>query len=721
MDSNHIFSEEQAQWLFGEKVLSLQQLAGFQFAWNLWSDFMLSGKYHNIKSDLKAALAQTIPVVRKFIHGLKLAPAVEGELMEGMYQVEIQLILWIVYNRDHMLAGRPITLYTCHLKYIAFKPNTDLDYEACARKMLSSKQFVGRAAFEVMCRFAMEPELRKLPKDEVKGYLKKFTFQKTPVAWYWACYLVDKKMLKGCGEMLCYSHGECCVEAILITDIDAYDWVCVKWFWNHLCSEDDKTRKAIDALRNINKNWFLGNFYRLLDEDQWRTVFNAIPVDILFVFFRQYKKPDQGFFLWERFRDTMAGDQFVDLIDRLLNEKDKDWCFPTITKLWNTAPDHLKNYLLSCGNYVIMDDFFESTFICKYDKNLQFLFELLTYSSIEYRQKMILTRGDVLFEVDDFSKIDKIVELCLPDTSQRDKFKKFLCKSKVIWSRCEKQFENGNFAFLNKFFESYCPYESVANNYRKLLMSSNKTCEAFIFEPSVWCEVEKFISSIDSNTLNRTSIRNQILRSCKLDYFNDWSNVEQIDHLENVLVQYFTPQQVDKLKSKFLNELQSKLSEFFNTFVSAEGKFFTAKFLEKFVQWTTTGDDRGLKSTLNIDSIFTFTLTSLMRVIRFEDLEKYKEVHEHLLTNDDKLDRKILVALDEFLRWYFEGAERAKKYKLDKIFAFDDVRFFRDMNKTAKIDGRNFAPVLVWMLENDEEEIRKFKAKCSYEDILKAI
>ncbi|XP_065226875.1 uncharacterized protein LOC135850085 isoform X4 [Planococcus citri] len=718
MDRNHVFSEKEAGWLFGENVTSLQELAAFQYVWNLWSNIMLSGKYHNIKSELKEALNDTGPIVFKFIKRLKLGPVLENILRVAVFDVKYELLLWMGYNQGQMLSGRKMTFYTCQLKYIVFKSNMRLDYKESARKLISYQQVDDRTAFEIMCRFCMEDELRCLPKDQVKGFLKKITFQKRPLAWYWIFYLTDKEALRNIGEAICAIRDTCCLESAMLTFLDVDNWPNVKWFWQHLCGEVDQMKSAVEVLADINRTGFLRDFYYVLNEDQWRYVFNTAAVDILSVFFRFHQKFEQGCFLWERLRDSMTNEQFVDLMQRLTTPKEKTSksCSNTTT-LWNTAPDRFKNHMLDNEKSLVIDIFFESSFIRRFDKNLQFLFELLNFASIEYRENMILTHGDVLFEVDDFSKIDKIVELCLPSASQRDQFELFLAESKMIQARCEELFVNGDFTLLNKFFESFCPNESVVNDYRKRLLSSEKTCEAFIFEPSKWRDFEKLIGgSVDSNSPLYTVVRNQVFRSCKLAHFNDWSNVEQLDHLKKVVVQLFNQEELVKLKTKFSDELQDTLNKFFTIFTSAEAKFFTAEFLRKFVSWL-NGNDEGFKSKLPVDSIFVHTINSLLCVIRFDDLIRY--VHERLLIDSKRrqMHTKILVALDEFLKWYFGGAEQAKKYKLTKTFTFDDA-FYQEFKKTAEID-EDVDILLAWLLENDEEEIRKFKVKYDYEDVLK--
>ncbi|XP_065226874.1 uncharacterized protein LOC135850085 isoform X3 [Planococcus citri] len=719
-DKNHVFSEKEARWLFGEDVTSLQEQAAFQYVWKLWSNIMLSGKYHNIKSTMEVAINDTCPIVVKFIKRLKLGSPVEFKLKVAVFDVKSELELWMVYNREQMLSGpgRGITFYTCHLKYIVFKPNSRLDFEGCARKLISTNQLDKRTAFEVMCRFCMEDELRRLPKDEVTGFLKKITFQKHPLAWYWICYLTDdKEALKSMGELMRLIKGTCCLETAMLTFDDVENWENNEWFWQRLCDETDQMKRAVEVLADVNRTGFLRDFYYVLNEKQWQYVFNTAAVHVLLAFFRHYQKFEEGCFVWKRLRDSMTVEQFVYLMRRLLKPKEKDsnYCFPTVTMLWNTAPDRFKNHILEEENSIVIDNFFESLFIRKFDKNLQFLFELLSFASIEYREDMILNHGDVLFQVDDFSKIDKIVELCLPDASQRDKFKLFIAESKMIKARCEKLFVKCDFTLLNTFFESFCPNESVVNDFRKLLLSSEKTCEAFLFEPNKWRDFEKFVGgSVDSNSPLYTVVREQVLGSCELAYFDDWSNVEQLGHLEKAFVQFFTQEQLVKLKAVFLDELRDMLNSFFTTFVSTKGKFFTAEFLKKFVSWSNSNDE-DFKSKLSMDSIFVSTITNLLSVIRFEDVSNNISAHL-LLIKHNRVDTQILVALDEVLEWYFGGAEQAKKYKLTKVFTFDDAKFNQEFNKTAKIDDQDVDTVLDWMLENDEEEIRKFKAKCDFED-----
>ncbi|XP_065226877.1 uncharacterized protein LOC135850085 isoform X6 [Planococcus citri] len=713
MNRNHVFSEKEAQWLFGENVRSLQELASVQYVWKLWSNIMLSGKYHDIKSELKVALDETYPIVYKFIKRLKLDPSVVCILKKAVALVKSELELWMIYNHEEMLSGRKMTFYTCQLKYFKFKPNMRLDYEGSARNLITYKQVDDRTAFEIMCLFCMEDELYRLPKAKVNGFLKKITFEKHPLAWYWICYLTNKEALKNVGELICMNQGECCLENIILSELNIANWPTVKWFWQHLCCETERMNSAVVlpavlALQaDIYRTWFLHDFYYVLNEDQWQYVFNTAAIDILFAFFRHHQKFDQGCFLWERLRDSMTIEQFVDLMEGLMEPKETNalkYCFPATTMLWNTAPDRFKNHILNEQNSFVIDNFFESSFIRQFDKNLQFLFELLDFASIEYREEMILTHGDVLFQVDDFSKIDRIVELCLPDASQRDRFKLFLAKSEMIEGRCQELFVKGDFIQLNKFFESFCPNEFVVNDYRKRLLSSEKPFEAFIFEPNKWRDFEKFVGSVDSNSPLYTIARDRVLGSCKLTHFNNWSNVEQLGLLEKAFVQFFTQEELAELKTKFLDELRDMLNGFFTTFACNEQEFFTAEFLEKFVSWSNSSDE-GFKSELPVDSIFVSTITSflyVLRVLRYE-----------------RLDATILVALDEFFKWYFVGAEQAKKYKMTKIFAFDDAKFYQEFNETAKVNDQDVDVLLAWMFENDEERIRKFKAKCGFENVLK--
>ncbi|XP_065226872.1 uncharacterized protein LOC135850085 isoform X1 [Planococcus citri] len=683
MDSNnHVFDEKTALWLFTEKQPNLQELASFQFVWKLWSDIMLSGKYHDIKSELSMAIIRTISVATKKIESLRLGSSITKHTTRAFLTIQHSLSLWLAYHKEAMLCGlvmpgttvRKITLYTCHLKYAVFKPDGEIDYEASARKMLKTKMFDKKISFEIMCRFCMEDELKKLPISEVRKLSRKFSWEKNPLAWYWICYLTGE--LDTGIPRFTFEDGmvqrECCPYSLILRSLDIDNWTNIQYFWNRLCNEKDQATSACVVLVNINLNWFLKDFYWKLNSEQWRYVFNEIPVDILITFFRQYQENEKGLFLWNRMKSTFTGELFLYLMQRIFHEKTKgaEWSMPIAMEIWQTAEDHLKNHVLKHGNDIIAKNFFEPMFIRKYEKSLMFLFDLLSFASVQYRKQMILKHGDELFVSDDLPGIDKIIELCLPKADDFVQFQKSLTKSTSIALRILQLLTEGKFAYLNEFFDHYLPNDLETEMYKKQAIESNKKgCTGFIFEPTTWSEFEKLIDRVYDDPSAVVSIKKQYIRSFKLNFIKDRGNNEQLNYMEDIVSRYLTEKEVAEFKKSVLLNLAAELQDFVSSYAKLEddsGKFVDAGFLDKLVSWcfcvnetkseksqpscSTKHDYENVGETVDSDFLDKF---ASMCCVNEQKIKQFKQT-----LSMDKIFTKIMRRLTYYLRSEdYTGAE----------------------------------------------------------------
>ena len=248
--------------------------------------------------------------------------------------------------------------------------------------------------------------------------------------------------------------------------------------------------------------------------------------------------------------------------------------------------------------------------------------------------------------------------------------------------------------------------------------------DVFIFDPTIWSQFEKFIDGINSDVSYTTAVKKQSIRSFKLECFNNWTDIEQLNQLENVVDLFLSREETVELKRSILDILESKLARFSNSYVYDAGKFFDGVFLTKIISWCLSSEENiaGFKQKLPIDHIFDETILILMRLIRCEDanlcwelLSQVKSVHL------ENFAAQILIVFDAFLEWYFVEIEEVKKYKLRKIFAFDNVDLFAELVATANVDECDTKELVMWFLNRDDDQIRKFKSECNCDTISKII
>lgn len=736
MNTNHIFDKETALWLFGDKRQSLQDLASFQLVKNIWFDIMLSGKHHNIKSELSSAVNDTLQPLTKQLKSLRLPSSIEKLVTQSIVTIQQSLRLWVAYHYEQMLSGlvkpgapaRRITLYTCHLKYAVFHTNGDMNYEASARKMLKAKQFDNKISFEIMCRFCMEDWLCKLPTKLVLSLKPKFSWEKNPLAWYWICFLTNR-LHSTDFPMFVY----CCPYIMLIKSTDCDNWSNIRYFWTRVCDVDDQSKEACRVLSNINLNWYLKNLYWEMSANQWKYVFNTIPVEILITFFRQYQENEKGLFLWKRMKGTFTGKVFAELLQRVFNEKtndDRDWSMSVAMEMWQTAEDHLKNYVLKYDNDIIADNFFDPLFIRKSEKSMTFLFDLLSFALVQYRKQLMLNHGDVLFMSDDLPGVDKIVKLCLPKAHDFSQFQKFLTKSACILLRINQLLTEGKFAYLNKFFDQYFPKDPATKAYKREIFELNekgKGCTGFIFEPTTWSEFEKFINSVHGPFVV-TQIIKRYIRSFRLDCIKDRGNIDQLKCMEKLVARFLTHNEVAEFKKSLLDDLKNTLEKFVISnakFDDVAGKFIDAGFLRRLVSWCCSNKEeiQRFKRTLPMKRIF----ADIVGNVTFTICHDYANDDTLLESNNVQMPvylamrpppynnviSRILSVADELFKWYCDGVEQTKKFKLARMFAFDDLELLEKLNRAADMDPRDTNMLLVWLLCNDEDRIREFKARFS--------
>ncbi|KAL6969046.1 hypothetical protein U1Q18_044672 [Sarracenia purpurea var. burkii] len=110
-----------------------------------------------------------------------------------------------------------------------------------------------------------------------------------------------------------------------------------------------------------------------------------------------------------------------------------------------------------------------------------------------------------------------------------------------------------------------------------------------------------------------------------------------------------------------------------------------------------------LKKSIPIDDIFRNKWESTKLEIDFYGLGTR--------VRSSRTIRKMFTPLDSFLLWYFESLDKVKKYKLEKVFGYDDGGDWMFSKYGNSIDEKFTRVGLPWFFDGDEEQIRKFKNK----------
>ncbi|XP_065219603.1 uncharacterized protein LOC135845067 [Planococcus citri] len=681
--------------LFNETLPTAQEISSMKIAISLWYNFFFNGTFNEEEDELGDSLNEKYrEEVEKSIQHLTSPHLIQELIKECLLKVENELDSWIGYSKYETLPREKLIICRPHLKCCVWHSDGRIDYKKTAQKMLLLTDLTDVEKFGIMCKYCLEDEIKTLSPDfELDSFFEEIDYDNSPLTFYWMNYLNNELH-----KLPTSDSSESLASFIMVSQNEVDNWYAIEYFWDRL-SEPDQITKTIELLTKWPTIRFQKRLLAKMNESQLREILLKIPVDIIVNFWTRLSEPETAFAIWTRIKNSMTGEQFASLVEKILDERlfNEDY-IPVMVKLWESAYDHQKRYLLNERKEVLIKYYFMPTF-CSLPHSLRFLMATLSYSSPSYRKDIILEHGDNLMVNDHFSEVGKIIKLCIPDDDEITQFKKQMMKSTIVRNHCNRLFENGEFQYLNKFVEFYSPDESTMINFKKQILESNKTDSVFIFKPSRWSELEKLVDDVYSDVSFATNVKKQLILSSGMSCFYDWTNLDLLQQLIEITNQFLNNHEMTELKETLLRKFRDVLMDGYYW------KSFDETYWKEFSSWCLCDEDKikQFKTTLPVDEIF----------------DKIMEIMLMRYIYEDEFNVNMLQVMDKFLKWCLVEPQFVKEYKLRRIFAFKDVEIIEA--SIARREEQYTTILLTWFLDNDQQQISEFKSKFSDEKVSKMI
>ncbi|KAL6969054.1 hypothetical protein U1Q18_044680 [Sarracenia purpurea var. burkii] len=680
--------EEAKNLVFYEKIPSLQTMTSSKVAIVLWLR-VISLKRSKRKATwypaFEFARTEDQNEVCKLIESLPVPRLIREQIVNCLDLVRSELNEWVHYFTQHIFMTKnsspedPVKM--SDLMFCHWLPNSTIDHRKTALNMLSNSRLSFTDKFKIMCKYCLEDEINKLSPESIpERFVRKISFNKNPIIYYWLCYL------NGELHKLPRMDGQS-VECFLITGFNVDTWSAIEYFWDRL-SFNEQVSKSLVLLNR--KPQFQRQLFTKMDEFQRSHVLSKKPFEITMNFWRQKSQEWFAYLTWIRIKDTIKYHQFTEFIYAFLIESlpDRVEKLRYLSKIWSSSSDDFINRALkSMKNTMIglHSKFYDSP--C----NPEFLLNFLSYGSVEFRKAVMFEQGSSLVLYNDFSTIDKLIELCLPDPKDVIEFKNILLKSESVRRHCCSMFDghHGGVDRLISFRDHYCP-DSISRTEFLCEILDRWTIEGtVIYTLARWNEV---IESIDRHILDTfpdqaIKFKKQVAWSFARHSVHCWFQGDELNKVIDVIDGLFDTDDLNKFKASVVEELSTQF----------QWSEFDEKYVQSILSWGFNNDGRKIKEfkeSIPIDDVFESRLNAMKWIIAS--------------SQDVSM---ILAPIDKMLLWCFESVDKVKKYKLEKVFGYSDGGYRLFIRNNNRFDEEYARIILPWFFNGDEEQIRKFKEK----------
>ncbi|XP_065220524.1 uncharacterized protein LOC135845683 isoform X1 [Planococcus citri] len=694
---------------FYEAIPSLQEISSTVVAVELWRRVI---SLENCERDthsypvLEFIRNEGEMEVEKILSDLPVPRLIREFVRNYVGPVRDEMNNWVRYYAQNVFVTRqsvpenPIVI--SDLMFCIWLPNGKIDHRKTASNMLCNPRLSLLDKFKIMCKYCFEDEITKLSYDLIpERFVKKVTFDKNPLMYYWLCHMT------GDVDKLPRRNGES-IECYLITAFNVDTWSAIEFFWDRL-SLNEQLSKALVLINR--KPQFQRQLLSRMNEFQKLHVLSTMPFEITMNFWRQKSHERFAYLTWIRIIEKITYEQFCQLVYALLTESLPNQVekLSYLVKMWNRSPQSFINRALQSMKSTVVD--LHAAYFGGLSCNMQFLLVFLSHGSAELKKRVMFEQGDSLVLYNDFSMIDQLIELCLPNAKDVIEFKKFLLKSQnvrrhccslldgfcgeleqVIQSYAMLDGQDEDFQQLISFLEHFSPDLDTRTEFLSKILDS-WTMDGCIFTSMRrWNKTIEFIDRHILDTLPEQAIKfkKRIARSFVPSCVEYWSNDHETRKFIVSIDRVFDPDELIEFKNIAVDVLPT---------LYRWGEF-DRQTIEAFLSWCFDNNDQKIeqfKKSLSIEDIFLQSWQTLKWNCRLETN----------LTSDEI--GKIFAHVDELLMWYFGNVDDVKRFKLKKVFNYNIGRDSIFAKYNDRLDETYLKNVLPWFFDGDREEIRKFK------------
>ncbi|KAL6953386.1 hypothetical protein U1Q18_051799 [Sarracenia purpurea var. burkii] len=465
-----------------------------------------------------------------------------------------------------------------------------------------------------------------------------------------------------------------------------------EYFWNRL----DEADQISVALRVLPQTWQLQKtILSKMSLYQQRELMSEIPIALMENFLIKLDMPEYAYKVWLRVKDEIIQGEFAYFVRQVYDQSiSSENCICVLIDIWDTASDRLKNYAAQTQVGNIFDAFLFNE--QRTQSSSKFLCRFLSLTSARTRKQLILDDADLLAKyIDNPNFMVDILELCLPNDSEKMEFKNFVMESFIMRENCVKLINALEFDKLNQKLAFYSSNDSLTRELmRELLKSQEIDANIFMLDYDKWNKLSNFILEIFTNDSSTGSeLKKHLISSFSYHAIYYWNKSDDFNEMVKVVEQELSPLELESYKQTVLKHFQKVLSRLSNF-----GVISMQIVSNTFVSWC-LGDEKKVldfKMLIPVDKVFDDVFGSIRG---WYEINRTEYEPHHLLNE-----------LNAFLRCFCVGREEIKEYKIRKFNELNECLFRESWINSG---DRAWYNVLMWFFENDQEEILKVQSSDS--------
>uniref|UniRef100_T1JFX1 Uncharacterized protein n=1 Tax=Strigamia maritima TaxID=126957 RepID=T1JFX1_STRMM len=661
---------------------TLQQIATVKVVTESWrkdvqkemTDYFNSDKYKTdqcfrlIKYIISDDWEEIENLVSKSISKLHLPRMIKSNLLEILKPITKEIRNWI---NLHHLDTQPKEGF---MNDLVWTSGGTIDEKETMKQLIFEDRLDIYEKYDRACNFCFLDHITTIPpKFFQSDFLESIDINIKPMLYFWTCSITkDKKLVE-----IAKTHNKSINEYVFSLVIKNGTDAAMKYLWNEL-SDEEKDRNIIPAVTVLKNADSISFLLSQMNKQQWREVFGLEESDeILLVLLFSWQWRDYFLPTMQNVWNIITANVFCYILKTVATEIDEESDNEKYTtvfeELWNSAPNHFKQYLL--------------------DSYLEFHFLLVKIFHIEtfYLVKLMLSSANTTQRyqvIDSFPEITQCVDIFIANEWDFTIFIQHDLLSVEEVEDFKEMFVSENEICICNYFIRRDEWDKLCVFFEKCFKSEDQITRfkrGFAYD-----DLGKFVEERDDND----NILLFLLEKAVSDYtVADFTKLDEF------------------LKWCFGDDPKEVINEFRKSMFEYELPFGFLKFICQLIlndEWEKIEDTLNWCFLNDPDGIIKFKND----LISSECVNHNNELIRELISKNDKL-----VSLDKFVNWAFANEEEINMFKVDVLRHGNEA--FRICTLLLVWNGWDLLSEFVnWVCLFSQMDVSKFKYEFMvYDDI----
>ncbi|XP_065220015.1 uncharacterized protein LOC135845414 [Planococcus citri] len=379
--------------LLSTPVPKLREITSFHIASRLWRLNWIHYKFTSTRSDLKGLFGDKLDIIASILDKIDLSDSNKKIIMTHVYSIVMNLGCWTwsEENTCYAVSDRDENAFVYFPRFYDHIVWQQKDFtidvkETVANMLLYEYEFNDLQRFKLACSYCFE--------DVIDDLWPTVTSDCKPdvislISSRFVRYWIERKKTGGVGRNL-YDEVSI-IKSLSESNLPAYEY-----FWNRL--NDFQQMEVVLHFVKCDFKFPYEYIFPRLTQHQWIDLVNEKTDNIMFYMMRKYstdgRKTENILRVWDHVCDMMDTDVFI-LMMWICIEHD---CKPDKNclhkKIWNNAPDHLREAMLhelfdikceALSESPSAAEFFQSALrSVRFDRKCQYLRKLMPLLTLNY-------------------------------------------------------------------------------------------------------------------------------------------------------------------------------------------------------------------------------------------------------------------------------------------------------------------------------------------------